>query len=99
MKIIRYLDAGGNEHYGAQAGDGTAIELAGAPFSQLKATNRPALVSKLLAPLVPVQIFGIGLNYRRHAEEAEVKFPEFPVLFVKGLNTLQHPGDPILYSY
>ena len=96
MKIIRYLDAGGKEHYGAQAGDGTAIELAGAPFSQLKATNRPALVSKLLAPLVPVQIFGIGLNYRRHAEETKAKIPEFPVLFGKGLNSLQNPGDPIL---
>lgn len=25
-----------------------------------------------------------------------MKPPEFPVLFAKGLNTLQHPGDPIL---
>lgn len=96
MKIIRYLDAGGNEHYGAQEPDGTAIELAGAPFSQLKVTNRPARVSKLLAPLVPAQIFGIGLNYRRHAEETKAKIPEFPVLFGKGLNSLQNPGDPIL---
>ena len=91
MKIIRYLDAGGNEHYGAQETDGTAIELAGAPFSQLKLTNRPARISKLLAPLVPAQIFGIGLNYRRHAEETKAKIPEFPVLFGKGLNSLQNP--------
>ena len=47
---------------------------------------------------MPAQIFGIGLNYRRHAEETKAKFPKFPVLFGKGLNSLQNPGDPILHS-
>ena len=82
-------------HYGAEQKDGSAIELAGEPFSGLKPINRAADVRKLLAPLMPSNIFGIGLNYRRHAEEASVKVPEYPVLFIKGLNTLQHPGDPI----
>jgi 2-keto-4-pentenoate hydratase/2-oxohepta-3-ene-1,7-dioic acid hydratase in catechol pathway len=95
MKIIRYLDLQENEHYGAKQEDGSVIELAGSLFSQLKPTNRPADVRKLLAPLVPSQILGIGLNYRRHAEETKAKVPEFPVLFIKGLNTLQNPGDPI----
>ena len=95
MKIIRYLDHQQNEHYGGEREDGSAFELAGTLFSGLKATNRPADVGKLLAPLRPSQIFGIGLNYRRHAEETNAKIPEFPVLFAKGLNTLQNPGDPI----
>jgi 2-keto-4-pentenoate hydratase/2-oxohepta-3-ene-1,7-dioic acid hydratase in catechol pathway len=95
MKIIRYLDLQENERYGAEQEDGSAIELAGTLFSQLRPTNRPADVRKLLAPLVPSQILGIGLNYRRHAEETKAKVPEFPVLFIKGLNTLQNPGDPI----
>ena len=81
--------------YGVEQKDGSAIELAGELFSGLKPINRAADVRKLLAPLVPSNIFGIGLNYRRHAEEASVKFPEYPVFFIKGLNTLQHPGDPI----
>jgi len=38
----------------------------------------------------------IGLNYRTHAEETGAKLPEFPVVFFKGLNTVQNPGDPIL---
>jgi 2-keto-4-pentenoate hydratase/2-oxohepta-3-ene-1,7-dioic acid hydratase in catechol pathway len=96
MKIIRYLDLQENEHYGAKQEDDSVIELAGSLFSQLKPTNRPTDVRKLLAPLVPSQILGIGLNYRRHAEETKAKVPEFPVLFIKGLNTLQNPGDPIL---
>jgi 2-keto-4-pentenoate hydratase/2-oxohepta-3-ene-1,7-dioic acid hydratase in catechol pathway len=95
MKIIRYLDQQENEHYGAQQEDGSAMELAGTLFSQLRLTNRPAEVRKLLAPLLPSQILGIGLNYRRHAEETKAKIPEYPVLFAKGLNTLQNPGDPI----
>jgi 2-keto-4-pentenoate hydratase/2-oxohepta-3-ene-1,7-dioic acid hydratase in catechol pathway len=95
MKIIRYLDLQENEHYGAKQEDDSVIELAGSLFSQLKPTNRPTDVRKLLAPLVPSQILGIGLNYRRHAEETKAKVPEFPVLFIKGLNTLQNPGDPI----
>jgi 2-keto-4-pentenoate hydratase/2-oxohepta-3-ene-1,7-dioic acid hydratase in catechol pathway len=95
MKIIRYLDRHGSEHYGAEQQDGSAIELSGTLFSELKPTNRPADVRKLLAPLKPSQILGIGLNYRRHAEETRAKVPEFPILFAKGLNTLQNPGDPI----
>ena len=95
MRIIRYLDNKGNERYGAQQKDGLVIELTGDLFSGLTPINRRADVMKLLAPLLPSNIFGIGLNYRRHAEEAAAKFPEFPVLFVKGLNTLQDPGDPI----
>jgi 2-keto-4-pentenoate hydratase/2-oxohepta-3-ene-1,7-dioic acid hydratase in catechol pathway len=95
MRIIRYLDRKGNELYGALQRNGSAIELSGSLYSGLKPTNRSAAVGKLLAPLMPSNIFGIGLNYRRHAEEASVKIPEYPVLFIKGLNTLQHPGDPI----
>ncbi|HVQ20483.1 MAG TPA: fumarylacetoacetate hydrolase family protein, partial [Terrimicrobiaceae bacterium] len=81
--------------YGAAQGDGSAIELTGELFSGLQSTDRRADVAKLLAPLAPSQILGIGLNYRRHAEETKARIPEFPVLFIKGLNSLQNPGDPI----
>jgi 2-keto-4-pentenoate hydratase/2-oxohepta-3-ene-1,7-dioic acid hydratase in catechol pathway len=95
MKITRYLDSQEQIHYGAAQGDGSAIELTGELFSGLQSTDRRADVAKLLAPLAPSQILGIGLNYRRHAEETKARIPEFPVLFIKGLNSLQNPGDPI----
>jgi 2-keto-4-pentenoate hydratase/2-oxohepta-3-ene-1,7-dioic acid hydratase in catechol pathway len=95
MKIIRYLNSQEQIHYGAAQGDGSAIELTGELFSGLQSTDRRADVAKLLAPLAPSQILGIGLNYRRHAEETKARIPEFPVLFIKGLNSLQNPGDPI----
>ncbi|HEY5744226.1 MAG TPA: fumarylacetoacetate hydrolase family protein [Terrimicrobiaceae bacterium] len=95
MKIIRYLDRHENVHYAFENEDGCAIELAGELFTGLQPLNRRADIKKILAPLAPSQILGIGLNYRKHAEETGAKIPDFPVLFGKGLNSLQNPGDPI----
>lgn len=95
MKIIRYADARGVIHHGALRADGTAVRCTGDLFAGLKETSEPADVAKRLAPLQPSQILCIGLNYRRHAAESGVAAPERPVLFTKGINTLQNPGDPI----
>ncbi len=35
------------------------------------------------------------MNYRKHAEETNAKLPEYPIVFFKGINTLQNPGDAI----
>ena len=96
MKILRYLDAKGNTNFASQKPDGTAERLEGDLFSSFTRTGESAAISKLLAPLVPQSILCIGLNYRQHAIESGMKAPELPVLFVKGVNTLQNPGDPIL---
>lgn len=95
MKIIRYIDPSGEIHHGAIRSDGSSERLAGDLFSGLRATGEPAAVQKILAPLEPVSILCIGLNYRQHAKESGMPVPELPVLFVKGLNTVQHPGEPI----
>jgi 2-keto-4-pentenoate hydratase/2-oxohepta-3-ene-1,7-dioic acid hydratase in catechol pathway len=96
MKIIRYQDSKGNIGHGALQADGTALKLAGIFFDSPKPTTEKADVAKLLAPIQPAMITCIGLNYRRHAQETNARIPEFPVVFFKGLNTLQHPGGPIL---
>ncbi|MBD5780405.1 fumarylacetoacetate hydrolase family protein [Pelagicoccus sp. NFK12] len=95
MKIIRYLDTKGNLHFGAEQEDGSALRIEGDLFGDFEVTSEKAEVAKLLAPVAPTQILCIGLNYKRHAEETKAKMPERPILFVKGVNTLQHPGDPI----
>ena len=96
MRIIRYLDSGDHVKYASEHPDGYAIELEGDILSGLRSLDRRAEVRKILAPIAPTQILGIGLNYRRHAEETRAKIPEYPVLFGKALNTVQNPGDPIL---
>ncbi len=96
MRIIRYLDPAGQVRYGAEQPDGTARRIAGDVFASHTITAEPAHVAKLLAPVAPTQILCIGLNYRQHAAETGAKPPERPILFVKGINATQHPGDPIL---
>jgi 2-keto-4-pentenoate hydratase/2-oxohepta-3-ene-1,7-dioic acid hydratase in catechol pathway len=96
MRIIRYLDSGDHVKYGSEHSDGHITELEGEILAGLRALDRPAEVRKILAPIAPSQILGIGLNYRRHAEETRAKIPDYPVLFGKGLNAVQNPGDPIL---
>jgi 2-keto-4-pentenoate hydratase/2-oxohepta-3-ene-1,7-dioic acid hydratase in catechol pathway len=96
MKIIRYLDSSGRAHYGSEQTDGAILRIEGDVLGAHRVTGERADVRKLLAPIVPAQILCIGLNYRQHAEETKAKIPERPILFVKGINTLQHPGDPIL---
>lgn len=96
MRLLRFQDPAGKIQYGSQQADGSVLLLDGDPFTGLKGTGHKAEVAKLLAPIVPSQILCIGLNYRHHAEETKAKIPERPILFVKGVNTLQHPGDPIL---
>ncbi len=95
MKIIRYQDPSGAIGYAAQLPDGQARKLAGDLFGSLQVTGEKASIARLLAPLPPTSIICIGLNYRKHAEETGAKFPEYPVVFFKGINTLQNPGDPI----
>ena len=96
MNIIRYLDRAGHVHYGSEQLDGTVFRILGDVFDAYSVTAEKVDVVKLLAPIVPTQILCIGLNYRQHAAETNAKIPERPILFVKGINTLQNPGGPIL---
>lgn len=96
MKIIRYQNPAGRIFYGAQQSSGETLRIEGDIFSDYRVTNEPAEIAKLLAPVAPTTICGIGLNYKRHAAESNLPIPQYPVLFVKGANTLQHPNEPIL---
>ncbi len=59
-------------------------------------TNEKIEVSSILAPVEPKTIYGIGLNYRKHAEETGAKIPEQPVVFLKSPTALQNPDGPIV---
>jgi len=96
MKLIRFRNKSGSVQYGALQPDGSALEITGDIFGDYTVTKWHAVVDKLLAPVAPAQIIGIGLNYRKHAEESGAKVPELPVVFVKGVNTAQNPNDPII---
>lgn len=94
MRIIRHLSPTGPAFAALQA-DGSAREITGDIYGAFAVSDRTVVPGKLLAPIAPTQILCIGLNYRKHAEETGAKLPERPILFVKGINATQNPGDPI----
>jgi len=95
MKLIRYLDLNQAVHHAIQHPDGSRELAEGSLYDTLRPAGCPAEVAKVLAPLEPAALLCVGLNYRRHAEETGGKAPEHPVLFMKALNAVQNPGDPI----
>ena len=95
MKLIRYLDSNGAAHHAIQHPDGSCELAEMALYEGLRPAGKTADVAKILAPIEPVALLCIGLNYRRHAEETGGRAPEYPVLFMKGINAVQNPGDPI----
>ena len=96
-----------NEISGGAVSDDPMRALAAA--SQLSALNTalggmtPAGTladANLLAPVPrPPQGFGIGLNYRKHAEEANMDIPDVPMVFTKYPASVTGPtGDVVLRS-
>jgi len=54
------------------------------------------ITGTLLAPLPrPGKVLCIGLNYRDHAEETGMPFPDEPVCFSKFSSAVTGPGHPI----
>jgi 2-keto-4-pentenoate hydratase/2-oxohepta-3-ene-1,7-dioic acid hydratase in catechol pathway len=96
MKIIRCKDSSGETRYGSQHLDGTVTRIDGCVFGDFTDTGEPLQVNKLLAPVAPVAILGIGLNYRKHAAEGKNPIPDHPILFMKMPSAVQNPNDPIL---
>jgi len=95
MKIVRYLTSSGSSH-GVLQIDGSVKPIEGDLFGEFRVAEKAVQPGKFLVPLVPTNILGIGLNYRKHAEETGKPLPERPLLFIKSTNTVQNPGDPIL---
>jgi 2-keto-4-pentenoate hydratase/2-oxohepta-3-ene-1,7-dioic acid hydratase in catechol pathway len=96
MKITRYRDSAGSVGYGAVQEDGSVLALEGDIFGDRTVSDRTVDVAKTLAPIEPPNFFAIGLNYKKHAAEGGRDAPTIPMVFMKGTNTLQNPGDPIV---
>jgi 2-keto-4-pentenoate hydratase/2-oxohepta-3-ene-1,7-dioic acid hydratase in catechol pathway len=58
--------------------------------------GRLIVPKKFHAPVQPPAIFGIGQNYRRHAQEMGSPIPEWPVVFMKNPASVIGPDDPIV---
>ena len=97
MRIARIRHEG-TEHYATVEDEDRFDLIEGGLFGPRRASGQsvPADRATLLAPVTPPQVIAIGLNYRAHATECGMDFPDEPVIFVKTCNTVTDPGRPIL---
>ncbi len=96
MRIIRFIDANGQCRYGMERDDDHAEVLQGSIWEGVEPSGEISRVIKFLAPIDPVNIFCIGLNYREHAKETGAKLPKHPVIFMKPTTALNHPEGQII---
>jgi 2-keto-4-pentenoate hydratase/2-oxohepta-3-ene-1,7-dioic acid hydratase in catechol pathway len=97
MKIYRLRDLRHQTRMATSDDGKNFFALAGdISCREFKITNERIEVASLLAPIEPKTIYGIGLNYRKHAEETGAKIPEHPIVFLKSPTAIQDPGGPIV---
>jgi 2-keto-4-pentenoate hydratase/2-oxohepta-3-ene-1,7-dioic acid hydratase in catechol pathway len=96
MKIVRYQKE--NEiNYGVLK-DGRISPIEGDIFDKFNPSIQKVRREdvKLLAPVVPPDIIAIGLNYKRHADESVMAYPEKPVIFLKTTSSVIGPEEKII---
>ena len=71
--------------------------LKGHPFGEPDPDGRVIAASavKLLAPILPSKIIGIGKNYADHAAEMKSELPAEPLMFLKPSTAVIGPGEVI----
>lgn len=95
MKYVR-IERPSGPYWGVIKGE-DVLTLSKAPYDGLDydGGKYPLSQCKLLAPCEPTKIVCIGKNYAEHAKEMGAEPPGFPVLFLKGPNTLNRPEGAI----
>lgn len=98
MKLLRF-DAGDGPRFGRLAASATVEVLEGAPFAGVRPTREriPLADVRLLAPVEPRRVFGIGLNYVNHIREVGATAPSIPMVFMKPDTAVIGPGAAVVY--
>jgi 2-keto-4-pentenoate hydratase/2-oxohepta-3-ene-1,7-dioic acid hydratase in catechol pathway len=107
QRLVRFLAKDGRTYYGdailpqgvtdiAKAHQAKVIQ--GPIYGNYKVTDQIVDIKQLLAPLAREDVKTVrclGLNYEKHAKEANMPLPKFPILFYKPVTSLAGPSDPI----
>jgi 2-keto-4-pentenoate hydratase/2-oxohepta-3-ene-1,7-dioic acid hydratase in catechol pathway len=96
MKIVRYQK--NNEIlYGVLEGE-KINPIKGKIFGDFKIDSNIININEvqLLAPVIPLDVIAIGLNYKKHAKEGGFNYPEKPLIFLKTTSSVIGPEDNIV---
>lgn len=97
MKIIRF-EHKGKMDYGYVKGELITI-VRGDIFTGAIETQETESLGKvkILAPVLPSKIVGLGLNYRKHVEEVKFEIPQEPLIFLKPPSSIIAHLEHIIY--
>ncbi|MCK7627319.1 fumarylacetoacetate hydrolase family protein [Streptomyces sp. RS10V-4] len=97
MRIARF-SIDGTVGFGVLEGDELDV-IKGHPFAEFERSGRKVPLDKvrLLPPVLPNKVVGVGRNYAEHAAELGNEVPDTPVIFFKPSTAVTGPGDPIAY--
>jgi 2-keto-4-pentenoate hydratase/2-oxohepta-3-ene-1,7-dioic acid hydratase in catechol pathway len=103
QRLVRFVNAQGATSFGdlksEPTGDLTGAEvevLEGDIENGFRGTGRTDKIAKLLSPLPKVPlVICIGLNYQKHATEANLRVPPYPVVFTKPADALTGPFNDV----
>ena len=96
-RFVRFrTTANGRPMWGRIDGD-TVRELSQAPYLAVRDTGKKHPLNKVIlaAPVEPLKLLAVGLNYRSHIGTRPI--PKEPEIFYKPITCLQDPGAPILH--
>ncbi|TBL70788.1 fumarylacetoacetate hydrolase family protein [Paenibacillus thalictri] len=98
MKFARFVAKGHDTPVTAIVQGDELHVIEGCMFDQWQRSGEivPLSEAKLLAPLVPTSIIGIGKNYIAPGEQKPEKLPDIPVLFYKPVSSVIGPGEAII---
>ncbi|ETS84431.1 hypothetical protein PFICI_02456 [Pestalotiopsis fici W106-1] len=106
-RLIRFVSTTGEVHFGevpkehpcdrTLIGEEVPLYKGTAPWDDtLELSGLTAKIQEILSPVIDVPcIYGIGLNYRKHAEESGSPIPEAPKGFTKYPDALAGPYEDI----
>jgi len=98
MKYCRF-SANNSIKHGIIDDTGYISEITGNIFSEYIISQTRYRMSDitLLSPVIPSKVVCVGLNYKAHAAELNMKIPDTPVLFMKPKESVIGPNEEIIY--
>jgi 2-keto-4-pentenoate hydratase/2-oxohepta-3-ene-1,7-dioic acid hydratase in catechol pathway len=97
MRIARIRTAAGTTTYAVM--EGSSVQpIEGDLFGSRKKAGKPLALAdvRLLAPVEPAALLGLGLNYRGHVKDEKTTVPKEPILFLKHTPSVIGPEEAIV---